>query len=194
MRQNACCKGSLTGATASSGLHRRFDSEFRRSRPLAQCRARRRNVPSPVPSAGRSRLRRVSASRTNLMGDGKTALRGGWGIFYNRLDGNQYYGNSGQAPTSYNFGQRRYFARPDRGAKHRVRAQHQQSGDHSFRPHRLAQSSVGHGTECQSGPAAHICQQHRGRCRLHPQYIFNEHISGIDTNCIPIGTGWPFNP
>lgn len=34
-------------------------------------------------------------------GDGKTALRGGFGIFYNRLDGNQIYNLSGQAPFSY---------------------------------------------------------------------------------------------
>ena len=38
------------------------------------------------------------------MGDGKTAVRGGWGMFYNRLDGNQYYTLSGQAPASYNVG------------------------------------------------------------------------------------------
>ena len=34
----------------------------------------------------------------DLMGDGKTAIRGGWGMFFNRLDGNQVYGMSGQAP------------------------------------------------------------------------------------------------
>jgi len=37
----------------------------------------------------------------DLTGDGKTALRGGFGIFYNRLDGNQVYALSGQAPYSY---------------------------------------------------------------------------------------------
>ncbi|HXE05256.1 MAG TPA: hypothetical protein VN579_04655, partial [Bryobacteraceae bacterium] len=37
----------------------------------------------------------------DVMGDGKTAIRGGWGIFYNRLDGNQVYGMSGQAPSVY---------------------------------------------------------------------------------------------
>ena len=37
----------------------------------------------------------------DVFGDGKTAIRGGWGMFYNRLDGNQYYGLSGQAPTAY---------------------------------------------------------------------------------------------
>jgi hypothetical protein len=37
----------------------------------------------------------------DLTGDGKTALRGGFGVFYNRLDGNQVYNLSGQAPYSY---------------------------------------------------------------------------------------------
>jgi len=37
----------------------------------------------------------------DITGDGKTALRGGFGIFYNRLDGNQVYNLSGQPPYSY---------------------------------------------------------------------------------------------
>ena len=37
----------------------------------------------------------------DIMGDGKTALRGGFGIFYNRLDGNQVYNLSGQPPVVY---------------------------------------------------------------------------------------------
>ncbi|MEO8597652.1 MAG: carboxypeptidase regulatory-like domain-containing protein [Candidatus Solibacter sp.] len=38
----------------------------------------------------------------DLTGDGKTAVRGGWGIFYNRLDGdNSVHPLSGQAPVVY---------------------------------------------------------------------------------------------
>jgi hypothetical protein len=37
----------------------------------------------------------------DVNGDGKTAIRGGFGVFYNRLDGNQVYNLSGQAPFAF---------------------------------------------------------------------------------------------
>jgi hypothetical protein len=37
----------------------------------------------------------------DVFGDGRTAIRTGWGMFYNRGDGNQIMDTSGQAPISY---------------------------------------------------------------------------------------------
>lgn len=132
----------------------------------------------------------------DLFGDGKTAIRGGWGVFYNRLDGNQYYGLSGQGLTAY-----------------------QDSVSGGITLAQIAAQNTGTAPTINSlpitpfGPTTWPAQVPWGTSEnasvdiQHTfgdsvvldigytlNYIYNEHISGIDTNYIPIGTGWPFTP
>lgn len=135
----------------------------------------------------------------DLLGDGKTALRGGWGIFYNRLDGNQYYPLSGQPPTSYTvsvsqltLGQ---VAAANTGAVPAISTQQGVSpfGINSY-PAEVPWDTV------QSASAG---IQHTFGNNLVVdigyalQYVYNEHIptgNTVDINYIPVGTRWPFTP
>jgi hypothetical protein len=132
----------------------------------------------------------------DLMGDGKTALRGGWGIFYNRLDGNQYYPLSGQAPTSYSVGVSTLtlaqIAADNTGTVPAISTQQGVSpfGINSY-PAQVPWDTV---------QSASADLQHTFGSNLVVdfgytlQYVYNEHIPTgcCDINPIPIGAGWPF--
>jgi hypothetical protein len=134
----------------------------------------------------------------DVMGDGKTALRGGWGIFYNRLDGNQYYPLSGQAPTSYNVGVSTLtlaqIAAQNTGAVPSISTQQGVTpfGINSY-PAQVPWDTV---------QSASLGLQHTFGSNLVVdigytlQYVYHEHIATgcCDINYIPIGTGWPFTP
>ncbi len=137
----------------------------------------------------------------DLFGDGKTALRGGWGIFYNRLDGNQYYPLSAQAPQAYNV-----------SVSTETLAQIAAQNTGTV-PSISTQQGVAPAT-AQGFPAqvpwdtvqsASLGVQHTFGSNMvidvgyTLQYVHHEHVatcSGTDCNdinYIPVGAGWPFN-
>jgi hypothetical protein len=130
----------------------------------------------------------------DVMGDGKTAIRGGWGIFYNRLDGNQYYGLSGQAPEAYQVTVTNLtlnqIAAANTGT---VPSLSSQAGVSPIAP-TVYPAQVPWDT-VQSASAG---LQHTFGTNLVVdvgytlQYVYHEHLT-FDENYIPVGGEWPFN-
>ncbi len=189
----------LTGATASSSYIGDLipNSGVPGIRREAVCPWRSgRSAGSSLPSG--SAL--VAAPRIgfayDLLGDGKTAFRGGWGIFYNRLDGNQYYPLSGQAPTSYSVGVSTLtlaqVAAQNNGTVPSISTQ---QGVTPFTinsyPAQVPWDTV---------QSASVDLQHTFGSNLVVdvgytlQYVYHEHIATgcCDINYVPIGAGWPF--
>jgi hypothetical protein len=133
----------------------------------------------------------------DLMGDGKTAIRGGWGMFYNRLDGNQYYTLSGQAPASYNVGVSNLtlgqIAAQNTGATPSINSVQGVSPPNPLYsyPAQVPWDTV---------QSASLDMQHTFGTNMVVdvgytlQYVYNEHIATgcCDINYVPIGAGWPF--
>jgi hypothetical protein len=130
----------------------------------------------------------------DLFGDGKTAIRGGAGMFYNRLDGNQYYGLSGQAPTTY------------QQTVTNVTLSQISTLD-GGQPPSLSSLSIAPIAPT-AWPAhvpwdkvinASIDIQHTFGTNIVAQigygmnYSWNQHLS-YDANYTPLGAGWPFTP
>ncbi len=132
----------------------------------------------------------------DLFGDGKTAFRGGWGIFYNRLDGNQYYPLSGQAPTSYNVGVSQLtlaqLAADNTGTVPAISTQQGVTpfGINSY-PNQVPWDTV-------QSASAGIQHTFGNSLVVDIGYtlnrVYNQHIATgcCDINYIPVGTGWPF--
>jgi hypothetical protein len=123
-----------------------------------------------------------------------TAIRGGWGIFYNRLDGNQYYGLSGQAPIAYNVGVSNLtLAQIAAANTGRVPSLSSQPGVAPIAP-TVYPAQVPWDTV----QSASLDLQHTFSSNLVVdvgytlQYVYHEHLT-FDENYIPVGGEWPFN-
>ena len=133
----------------------------------------------------------------DLFGDGKTAFRGGWGIFYNRLDGNQYYPLSGQAPTSYNVGVSQLtfaqLAADNTGTTPAI------SSQQGVTPFSISSYPAEVPWDTVQSASAGIQHTFGSNLVIDIGYtlnrVYNEHIptgNTVDINYIPVGTGWPF--
>ncbi|HXE62102.1 MAG TPA: TonB-dependent receptor [Bryobacteraceae bacterium] len=133
----------------------------------------------------------------DLFGDGKTALRGGWGVFYNRLDGNQYYGLSAQAPASYNVGvndetladisAQNTGAVPSINTQQGVTPISMQAYPAEVPWDTVQNASLGIQRTIGNSWTVDVGYTHNR--------VYHQHISAgcCNVNYIPIGTGWPFN-
>lgn len=186
-------KDPLSGATVSSG----FIGDFvpNSGNPTAGLQVLGLNN---VPLAAYHQSPLAVAPRIgfayDVFGHGTTAIRGGAGLFYNRLDGNQYYGLSGQAPTTYQqtvnnvtFGQ---IATLDGG-------QPPSLSSLSIAP--IAPTAYPANVPWDKVINASIDVQRTFGSNIvvdlgyTMSYSFDQHLS-YNANYIPIGTGWPFTP
>ena len=128
----------------------------------------------------------------DVTGDGKTAVRGGWGLFFNRLDGNEYYNLSGQPPIAYqqtvsnlSFAQ---IAAQDMGAPPSLSSLSVAPTAPTAWPANVPWDAVMN--------ASFDIQRSLGSNFVFGagylwSYSYNQHLS-YNANWIPIGTGWPF--
>jgi len=130
----------------------------------------------------------------DVFGDGNTAIRGGVGMFYNRLDGNQYYGLSGQPPTAYQqtvstltFAQ---IQAQNTGAPPSLASLSLAPNAPSAWPANVPWDSVVNGSlDMQHTFLGNTVVVDVGYTF---SYSYNQHLT-YNINWIPIGTGWPFN-
>lgn len=130
----------------------------------------------------------------DVMGDGKTAIRGGWGLFYNRLDGNQVYGMSGQAPSTYqqtvnNLTFAQIAANNTGAAPSFTNLSVAPLAPNSWTTGKVPFDAVGN--------ASIDIQRNIGRTMVVDlgytlNYSYNQKLT-YNINYIPIGAGWPFN-
>ena len=132
----------------------------------------------------------------DLFGDGKTAIRGGWGEFYNRANSSDYFGQSGQGGAIYTPSvsggiSLAQIAAQSTGAPPSINS----LAIAPFAPSTWPVNVPWGTTENASLDIQHtFLNSVVVDIGYTLNYVYNEHVSGIDINWIPIGTGWPFTP
>jgi hypothetical protein len=187
-------KDPLTGATASNGLVGDFVPNS--GNPTSGMQVLRTNgAPNALYSMSPLALGPRLGFAYDVFGDGTTAIRGGFGMFYNRLDGNQVYTSSGQAPLAYNVSVSNVslaqIAAQNTGAPPSLASlSTAPNGPQIWLPSKVpwdtvmnasldVQRSFGTNTVVSVGTTW--------------DRAYNQHIL-YNPNWIPIGTGWPFTP
>ena len=184
----------LTGATTSSG----FIGDFvpNSGDPTAGMVVLRKNgAPNALYSQSPIALGPRLGFAYDGFGDGKTALRGGFGMFYNRLDGNQVYSSSGQSPLAYQVSVSNVslaqIAAQNTGAPPSLSSLSTAPNSPTiWLPSRVPWDTVMNASlELQRNLGTNTVVSVGTRW----DHGYNQHIT-YNPNYIPIGTGWPFTP
>jgi hypothetical protein len=191
---NLVAKDPLTGATVGSGFIGDYVPNSGNPATGLQVLGVNGVSPNPYSQAPVAYGPRIGFAY-DLFGDGKTAVRGGWGLFYNRLDGNQVYGMSGQAPAAYqqtvNNVTLAQIAAQNTGAPPSfTNLSVSPLAPNSWTTGKVPFDGVGN--------ASLDIQRNVGRTMVVDigyslNYSYNQKLT-YNINYIPIGAGWPFNP